>query len=112
VYQITYFQALPGKEQAYNKAIADATMPLFDELVKRKILVSYLNLAQSVGTGEYTHVLVLEFGNWAARDGLGAKANEAAQAVLHKSFGESLAGFVELRREVRSELYTSSGQQP
>jgi hypothetical protein len=43
---------------------------------------------------------------------LAAKGNEVAQAVLHKSYSEFLAGFTELRREVRAEFYTASVQQP
>ena len=110
VYEVFYYQALPGKEQAYNKAIAEASFPFFDELVKRKVIVSYLHLAQGTGAREYTHLLILEFANWAALDGIGAKLNEAAQAALHQSLPEFLARFTELRREVRAEFYSASGQ--
>jgi hypothetical protein len=112
VYWVSYYQVLPGKQQAYTKAIAESTIPLYDELVKRKVVVSYLHLAQSAGSGEYTHLIIVEFANWAALDGLVAKGNDAAQAVLHKSYSEFLAGFVELRRLVRHEDYLASVQQP
>jgi hypothetical protein len=110
VYGISFFQALPGKGDAYNKAIAAVTIPVLDEMVKRKALVSYLALSQVSGAGEYTHVYIFEFSDWAA---FGAgRLNEAAQAVLHKSWSEATAGFPELRRFIRLETYAPAGQQP
>lgn len=111
VYVIGYYQALPGKGDEYNKALADVTIPVFNEMVKRNVIVSYLQLVQTAGSGEYTNVFVVEFANWAALDGSAAKLNDAAQATLHKSWSEASAGFPELRRTLRNEVFTASGQQ-
>ena len=112
VYYVSYFQALPGKAGAYNKGVAQVTLPVFDEMVKRKTIVSYVALNQVAGAGEYSHLYVLEFSDWAALGAFDARRNEAAQAVLHSSWSEAIAGFPELRRFVRSETYTPAGQEP
>ncbi|HYK82355.1 MAG TPA: hypothetical protein VEU55_04360 [Gemmatimonadales bacterium] len=112
VYGISFFQVLPGKGQAYNKAIAEISVPVLDEMVKRKAIVSYLALDQATGAGEYSHVYIVEFADWAALGAFPARQNEAAEAVLHKSWSEAIAGFPELRRFVRSESYRPAGQQP
>jgi hypothetical protein len=110
VYDISYFQALPGKGGAYNKALAEITFPILDEMVKRKALVAYTALDQYSGAGEYTHVFILEFSDWAAFGAFRTRRDEAAQAVSHKSWSEAITGFADLRRPIRSETYVPAGQ--
>ena len=112
VYDVSFFQALPGKGDAYNKALAEVSLQVLDEMVKRKTLVAYTALNQVSGTGEYSHVFILEFSDWTAYGAFPAKRNEAAQAVFHKSFSEAIAGYADLRRHVRDETYVPAGQQP
>ena len=112
VYDLSYFQALPGKGAAYNKALAEVSFQVLDEMVKRKTIVAYTALNQVSGTGEYSHVFILEFSDWTAYGAFPAKRNEAAQAVFHKSFNEAIAGYADLRRHVRDETYVPAGQQP
>ena len=59
VYDLSFFQALPGKGDAYNKALAEVSLQVLDEMVKRKTLVAYTALDQVSGTGEYSHVFIL-----------------------------------------------------
>ncbi len=106
VYWVGFYQALPGKAAAYNKALTDIADPVLDELVRRKQMISHLQLAQYTGAGENTNLVILEFPNWAALDTYEAKLEEASQAVLHKPWSEATAGFAELRRLVRLEIYT------
>jgi len=108
VYWVGFYQALPGKAAAYNKALTDVADPVLDELVRRKLMVSHVQLAQYTGAGENTNLVILEFPNWAALDTYDAKLDEASQAVLHKPWREATAGFAELRRLVRIEIYTPS----
>jgi hypothetical protein len=112
VYWVGFYQALPGKAAAYNKALTDVADPVLDELVRRKLMVSHVQLAQFSGAGENTNLVILEFPNWAALDTYDAKLNEASQAVLHKPWSEASAGFPELRRLLRIEIYTPAGQRP
>jgi hypothetical protein len=112
VYWVGFFQALPGKAAAYNKALTEIAAPVLDELVKRKQMVSHVQFAQSTGAGEYTNLIILEFPNWAALDTYEGRLSEGSEAVLHKSWSEATAGFAELRRLVRIEIYTPAGQRP
>ena len=107
---VGYYQALPGKFEATNKWVADIVIPVYDELVKRRAIVSYLQLVQSAGARENTHLFIFEVPNWAGLDGFDAKLNEAAQATLHKSWSDATAGAPELFRTVRIEYYGAAGQ--
>src|SRR5882724_908213 len=108
VYWAGFYQALPGKAAAYNRALTEIADPVLDELVRRKQMVSHVQLAQYTGAGENTNLVILEFPNWAALDTYDAKLDEASQAVLHKPWAEATAGFVDLRRLVRIEIYRPS----
>src|SRR2546429_7486006 len=108
VYWVGFYQALPGKAAAYNKALTDIADPVLDELVRRKLMVSHVQLAQYTGAGENTNLVILEFPNWAALDTYEAKLDEASQAVLHKSWREATAGVAGLRRFVRIESHRPS----
>ena len=112
VYWVAFYQALPGKDAAYNKALTDVADPVLDELVKRKQLVSHVQLSQYSGTGENTNLVILEFPNWAALDSYEARLEEASQAVLHKAWSDAAATFPDLRRLIRREIYTSVGKRP
>src|SRR5437899_10337381 len=50
VYWVGFYQALPEKAGAYNKALTDVADPVLDELVRRKLMVSHVQLAQYTGT--------------------------------------------------------------
>src|SRR3977135_3920829 len=82
VYWVGFYQALPGKGPAYNRALSDIADPVLDELVRRKQMVSHVQLAQYTGAGENTNLVIIEFPNWAALDSYEAKLDEASQAVL------------------------------
>jgi hypothetical protein len=110
VYWVGFYQAQPGKAAAYNKALTDVVDPVLDELVRRKLMVSHVQLAQYTGAGENTNLVILEFPNWAALDSYEAKLDEASRAVLHKPWSEATAGFAELRRLVRLEIYTPASR--
>jgi hypothetical protein len=112
VFWVAFYQALPGKEAAYNKALTDIADPVLDELVKRKQLVSHVQLAQYTGAGDNTNLVILEFPNWAALDSYEARLEEGSQAVLHKPWSDAAATFPDLRRLIRREIYTSVGKRP
>src|SRR3989440_1515394 len=59
-YHVNYYQVRPGQEKAYDSALVNVVTPVFDELVKRKAVVSYLFLTKIAGSGENTHVVIVE----------------------------------------------------
>src|SRR4029077_18504553 len=55
-YHFNYYQVRPDAEKAYDSLLVNVVTPVFDEMVKRKAMMSYLLLAKSAGSGEYTHI--------------------------------------------------------
>ena len=82
VYAIRYHQVHQGQNPAYNAIYAEDFRPVFDELVKRGVIVSYLDLTQSGGAGKTTHIVITEYAHWAALDGFQQELDEASQSVL------------------------------
>src|SRR5213594_3598327 len=112
-YHVNYYQVRPGQEKAYDSALVDVVTPVFDELVKRKAVVSYLLLTKSAGSGEYTNVVIVEVAAPSAAEGTFQRELEAAtQSVFHKSWSDATVRFSELRRFMHAEQYTAAGQRP
>ena len=112
-YHVNYYQVRPGEEKAYDSALVSVVTPVFDELVKRKAVVSYLLLTKTAGSGEYTNVVIVEVASPSAAEGTFQRELEAAtQAVFHKSWSDATVRFSELRRFMHAELYTPVGQRP
>jgi len=112
-YHINYYQVRPGEEKAYDSALVAVVTPVFDELVKRKAVVSYLLLAKIAGSGENTNVVIVEVATLSAAEGIFQRELDAAsQALLHKSWNDATVQFPELRRFMHAELYTAAGQRP
>jgi hypothetical protein len=86
---------------------------VFDEMVKRKAVVSYLLLSKVAGSGEYTNMVIVEDPTLSAAQGIFQRELDAAsQALFHKSWNDATAQFPELRRFMHAELYTAAGQPP
>jgi hypothetical protein len=112
-YHINYYQVRPGQEKAYDSALVRVVTPVFDELVKRKAVVSYLLLTKVAGSGEYTNMVIVEDATLSAAQGIFQRELDAAtQALFHKSWNDATVQFPELRRFMHAELYTAAGQRP
>ena len=107
VYAIRYHQVHQGQDSAYNAVYAEVLRPVFDETVKRGVIVSYLDLTQAGGAGRTTHILITEYANWAGLDGAFEKLDEVSRAVLGKPFGETIADLPEIPDYLRTEYYMS-----
>lgn len=110
-YHVTYYQVRPGEEKAYDSALVDVVTPVFNELVKRKAVVSYLLLTKVAGSGENTHVVIVEVIRPSAEGKFQRELEAASQAVFHKSWSDATVRFPELRRYLHTELYAQGGQQ-
>jgi hypothetical protein len=107
VYAIRYHQVHQGQDSAYNAVYADILRPVFDEAVRRGVIVSYLDLTQISGTGKTTHIIITEYSNWAALDEAFVKLDEASQAVFGRPLDEMLADLPEIRDYLLTEYYMS-----
>src|SRR5213595_596899 len=111
VYHVNFYQVRPGEEKAYDSALVSVVTPVFDEMVKRKAMVSYLLLTKTAGSGEYTNLTVVEVASPSSEGGFQRNLEAASQAVFRKSWSDATARLNELRRLVHTELYTVAGQQ-
>ena len=111
-YHVNYYQVRSGDEKAYDSALVNVLTPVFDEMVKRKAMVSYLLLTKTAGSGEYTNLTIVEVASPSSEGGFQRELETACQAVFHKSWSDATARLNALRRLVHTELYTVSGRQP
>src|SRR5207245_2509736 len=111
-YHVNYYQVRPGQEKAYDSALVDVVTPVFDELVKRKAVVSYLLLTKIAGSGENTHVVIVEVATPSGTGTFQGELEAASQALFHKSWSDATVRFPELRGFMHAELYTPAGQRP
>jgi hypothetical protein len=109
-YHVNYYQVRPADEKAYDSALVNVVTPVFDEMVKRKAMVSYLLLTKTAGSGEYTNLTIVEVAAPSSEGTFQRDLDAASQAVFHKSWSDATAHLNELRRFVHTELYTSAGQ--
>ncbi len=110
-YHVNYYEVRAGQEKAYDSALARIVSPVFDEMVKRKAVVSYLLLTKVAGSGENTNLVIVEVATQSAAGGVFQQQLEAAsQATLHRSWEDATAGFPELRRFLHAEEYTTVGR--
>ena len=111
-YHINYYQVRPGEETAYDSALVHVVTPVFDEMVKRKAMLSYLLLTKTAGSGEYTNLTIVEVASPSYEGTFQRDLEAASQAVFHKSWSDATARLNEIRRLVHTELYTLVGQHP
>lgn len=112
-YQVNYYQVRPGGEKAYDSALVNVVTPVFNELVKRKAVVSYLLLTKVAGSGENTNIVIVEVATLTPAEGIFQRDLDAAsQALFHKSWNDLTSQFPDLRRFVHAELYTAAGRGP
>ena len=70
--------------------------------------MSFLALSKNTGSPNSTHLVLIEFPNWAALDGFPQKLDEASQAVHGRPFPEIVAEHFVPHRDPRgSEIYVA-----
>lgn len=107
VYTVRSHTVHPGKEGEYNAFYRDVVRPVFDHMKANGDIVAYLDLVEVIGDRKGTHLLIIEYANYAAMDDAPAKLEAASQAVLNKSFGEAVADLPEIRDWIKTELFMS-----
>jgi len=110
VYEVSWYRAHPGVEVEYSEIYQDYLRPTLDEMVRRGDIVSYLDLVTSVGNiDEATHVLLIEYPDWASLDGFRARQDAASSEVLGRAYSEIWAESVApLRLHVKTQIYSAS----
>src|SRR5437879_9308802 len=98
VYHVNFYQVRPGEEKAYDSALVSVVTPVFDELVKRKAVVSYLLLTKTAGSGEYTNVAIVEVASPRAPEGTSQRnLEQPPRWVFHNPGSDATLRFSKLR---------------
>ena len=100
-------------EGEYSEIYQEYLRPTFDEMIRRGNIVSYLDLVTIVGdTGKATHMLLVEYPNWAELDALEEKQDAAAGEVLGRPYNEIWEESVAPAQnfQVRTQIYSSTLQ--
>lgn len=103
VWSMEFFRVKPGHEIEYGRTLAASWKKAMDENKKNGLVLSYKILVGSPSTrDEFTHLLMVEFPNYAALD-----QRDKMDAMVKKVFG-SLDGMQEMLRK-REEIREAIG---
>ena len=108
VYTVRYHKVHPGSTGEYNELYANVVRPVLDKVKADGDIVSYLDLFETFGDRDATHILIVEFENMAQIDDNAAKLEAAAQEVLGMPFQEALGDLTLLREYTGTEVYGST----
>lgn len=74
VWSVSFIKVKPGMFDVYVRDLAGTRKPLMEEAQRQGLIVSSRMLAgDSMGNGDFNLMLLVEYKNWAAFDGLSAK---------------------------------------
>ena len=74
VWSVSLIKVKPGMFDAYMRDLTTTRKPLMEEAQKQGLILSHRMLAgNSMGRDDYNMILLVEYKNWAAYDGLTAK---------------------------------------
>lgn len=83
VWSVSFIKVKPGMFDVYMRDLAVARKKLMDEAKKQGLIVSERMLAgNSMGQGDWDLMLMVEYKNWAAFDGLSDKFDAIALKVV------------------------------
>ena len=74
VWSVSLIKVKPGMFDAYMRDLTTTRKPLMEEAQKQGLILSHRMLAgNSMGRDDFNMILLVEYKNWAAYDGLTAK---------------------------------------
>ena len=83
VWAVTLIKTKAGLEDEYLKQITGTVKPVYDEAKKQKIILSYKILdGQSSDPHDFNIMILVEYPNWAAFDGLRDKMDPVMTKVM------------------------------
>ncbi|POY35026.1 hypothetical protein C3K47_17365 [Solitalea longa] len=83
VWDITMIRVKPGMGEDYLKSLNGGLRKLYDEAIKQGLLVSYKILSgDASGQGDWNMLILVEYKNMAALDGLSDKMDAMEQKVV------------------------------
>ena len=104
VWTIGHWRAREGHETAFSQAINEYSRPVFDWMVEKGYIVSYMHLeladVQEAWEGQPTHLLIVELPNREAQGPFLGRLEEACGAVFGESAWDWFSHFETHRRKV------------
>ena len=109
VWEVMVIESLDAK---YTTYLQEVLYPVYDEMVRTGVLISYDVLVPWTGSGETTHMAIVEYPSWDDLDGpSAAQYNEASQAVHGIPWTEVTADYFplsEIRKVTSRNVYGST----
>lgn len=109
VWDITLIRTTDGMQDQYLESLRKNYKPIQDEGVKQGLILSHKIISTTTsGPDDWDLMLMTEYKNWAARDGLSEKFEAVARKVISKKDEDKL---MEQRLQVRRFVGQKSGQE-
>ena len=105
VFRVITYRAHTDQAGAYSQAYRTDADPVYAELVRRGWIVSYRLLVKDAGSGDSTHMIILEFPNWEAVGQFPENIDQASQAALGRPWSTVLELVTPMRELISSDLY-------
>jgi hypothetical protein len=107
VYRVISYRAHTEQANDYSQAYRTEARPVYDELVRRGSIASYLLLVKDAGSGDSSHMIIIEFADWASAGQFPQNIDAAARAALGRSWSTSQDLFLPMREMVSTDLYVA-----
>jgi len=105
VYRVISYRAHTELAGEYSQAYRTEARPVYDELVRRGSISSYLLLVKDAGSGDSTHMIIVEFPDWESAGRFQENIDAAARTALGRPWSTSQELFLPMRELVSTDLY-------
>jgi hypothetical protein len=110
VWDISFIRTVPGMDDDYLKSLSATWKRTMDEAKKQGLVLSYKVISTpAVGAEDWNIMLMVEFKNWAAFDGLDAKFRALESKLVGNP--DQMRTLMTKRQEVRHILGNKFGQE-
>jgi hypothetical protein len=105
VYRVATYKAHTDRAGDYSEAYRDLARPVYDEMVRRGSIVSYRLLVKDSGSGDSTHMIIIEFADWASVGQFDQNIDAAATSALRRPWSSVQEVVIPMRELISSDLY-------
>ncbi|MBI2993750.1 MAG: hypothetical protein HYY48_06175 [Gammaproteobacteria bacterium] len=109
VWAMSMIRTADGLDDVYLESLGKTLKPIFDEAQKQGLILSYKIIgANAGGLDDWNILIMVEYKNWAAFDGLSEKFEPISRKVMSKTEETDL---MEKRLTVRRFVANKTGQE-
>ena len=107
VYRVISYRAHTEQANDYSQAYRTEARPVYDELVRRGSIASYLLLVKDAGSGDSSHMIMIEFPDWASVGQFQRNIDAAARSALGRPWSASQELFLPMREMISTDLFVA-----